>query len=76
MKTIGEEGGAALDAVADFVDLLRLAHGAIHRLGQNVHSKSFGSVDAVCQKLHDLRQDTKRLNDEVNKYVREIENEL
>ena len=35
---------AVLDAMADFVDILRLAHGAIHHLGQNVHPGFFISA--------------------------------
>ncbi len=73
MGTIGEEGSGALDAVSDLVDLLRLAHEAAHRLNERVHSELFEHSDAIVRDIHDLRQRTESLKQEVDQYVKKIE---
>ena len=73
MENIAEKGSRTLDATADLKDLLRLAHGALHRIQQDVHGSNYDDADVLSLKLHDLRKDADNLSDEIAKYVKEIE---
>lgn len=73
MATIWEEGSKALDAAADLIDLLRLAHQATQRLIREVHANDFEGAESISRKLHELRKEADRLNDDVLKRVRGLE---
>ncbi len=73
MENIAEKGSRTLDASADLKDLLRLAHGALHRIQQDVHGRNYDDAEILSLKLHDLRKDADSLSEEIAKYVKEIE---
>ena len=75
MTTIGEEGSNALDAASDLLDLLRLSHSALHRLEREVHGDCFEAADILSKKILDLRDEAERLNQKLQQYVKEMENE-
>ena len=73
MENIAEQGSRTLDATADLKDLLRLAHGALHRIQQDVHGNNYDNAEILSLKLHDLRKDADNLSNEITRYVKEIE---
>lgn len=73
MENIAKKGSRTLDAAADLKDLLRLAHGALHRLQQDVHGNAYDDTEILSLKLHDLRKDADNLSNEIAQYVKEIE---
>lgn len=73
MENIAEKGSRTLDAAADLKDLLRLAHGALHRIKQEVHGNNYDNAEVLSLKLHDLRNEADSLSDEISSYVKEIE---
>ena len=73
MENIAEQGNRTLEAMADYKDLLRLAHEALHRIKQDVHGKSYDSAEIMSLKLHDLRYEVDLLSKEIDGYVKEIE---
>ena len=75
MGTIAEEGSRAMGAASDLVDLLRLAHEAVHRIKQDSHASSYEHADLISQQLHMLRLQAEKLNTEIIQEVQEIETE-
>ena len=73
MTTIGEEGSYALDAASDLIDLLRLSHGALHRLKHDIHGDCYKSADELAKKLLAIRHEADNLHQDILSYVRDIE---
>jgi len=73
METIAEKGSRSLDATADLKDLLRLAHGALHRIHQDAHGSNYDEAEVLSLKLHDLRRDADLLSKHIAEYVKEME---
>lgn len=73
MESIAEKGSRSLDATEDLKDLLRLAHGALHRIQQDVHGNNYDEAEVLSLKLHDLRKDVDSLSKNIAEYVKEME---
>ena len=73
MNTIGEEASNVLDASSDLLDLLRLSHGALHRIKRQVHGDCFESADVLAKKLLALREEAESLDKDIINYVKDIE---
>jgi hypothetical protein len=58
-----------LDAIADLVDLLRLAHSAAHRAESELAGSLFSRADEISQQLHSLRQTAHALQQELDRFV-------
>jgi len=76
MENIAEKGSRELDAIADLKDLLRLAHGALHRIQQDAHGRTYDEAEVLSYKLHDLRRDADLLSKNIAEYVKEMENKF
>ena len=73
MESIAEKGSRSLDATEDLKDLLRLAHGAMHRIQQDAHGNNYDETEVLSLKLHDLRQDADLLSKHIAEYVKDME---
>lgn len=58
-----------LDAIADLVDLLRLSHGAAHRVEAELYGNAFNEADELSHQLHTLRQSAGVLQVELEQFV-------
>jgi len=75
MEPISEIGSRALEAAADLKDLLHLAHGALHRIEQDIHGKNYVKAKELTVKLHNLRREVSIFSMEIDAYVKEIESD-
>ncbi|WP_126453307.1 hypothetical protein [Sulfuriflexus mobilis] len=73
MSNLAEQGARILEAAADVEDLLRLAHEAVHRIHQDVSDDNFDHAEQISEKIHKIREDARRLNIDLQEYVREME---
>jgi hypothetical protein len=64
-----ESGSRALSAVADLVELLRLAQSAAERLEHEVHGPSYEMTDLIARELHRLRRLSERLQGDTERLV-------
>lgn len=76
MGSVAEKGSRELDAIADLKDLLRLAHGALHRIQHDAHGSNYDEAEVLSLKLHDLRHDAELLSKNIAEYVKEMENKV
>lgn len=64
-----QSGSRALSALNDLVELLRLAHGAAERIGQEVHGPAFDHAELIARDLHRMRRSVDRLQKEIEGFV-------
>ena len=61
----------ALDAVEDLVNSLRLAHGAVQRIENELYGPVLNDAGNLSQSIHRVRQIAERLRGEVEQFVNE-----
>jgi uncharacterized membrane protein len=64
-----DSGRRALDAVEDLVNSLRLAHGAVQRIENELYGPVLNDADNLSQSLHRVRQFAEKLRAEVEQFV-------
>jgi hypothetical protein len=64
----GERTSRALDATSDLTELLRLAHGAIHRAQREAHGEAYHVASRLSRHMHYMRKVTELLRHEIERF--------
>ena len=64
-----ESGSRALGGANDLVELLRLAQGALERIGHEVYGAPFEHADVLGRDIQRLRRQAERLQADIERFV-------